>query len=219
MDLYKILNINKNASKDEIRFAYKKLVIKYHPDKNKNTNSLEIFRKIQVAYETLMDDYKRKKYDSFDVMKNGPKIRNIYTYYYELVIEKCHDCEISDEDKEIIIGIFNPDDYQAELENGNVNIIHQKITEKIFPLIFKIVIRNICKKYSMSESETTEIINMFDFKDYIYELDNNNMDFVYQKIIDKIILFLPGFLIKRMNIRYPFIESTINLLTEWFNYN
>src|SRR5205085_2822222 len=107
-DLYKTLNVNKNATKEEIRSAYRKLVLTYHPDKNKSPDALEKFRKIQMAYETLMNDQKRTKYDAFDNMNNSSTLKNMFAYYYESVLEKCQEYEISYEEKEEIIGLFNP---------------------------------------------------------------------------------------------------------------
>jgi len=63
-DYYKILEVPKNASQDDIKKAYRKLAIKYHPDKNKeNRNSEERFKEIGEAYEVLKDPEKRAKYD------------------------------------------------------------------------------------------------------------------------------------------------------------
>ena len=55
-DLYKILNIDKNASNEEIKKAYKKLALKFHPDKNnvdKTTESIDKFKEIKEAYSIL----------------------------------------------------------------------------------------------------------------------------------------------------------------------
>jgi DnaJ-class molecular chaperone len=59
---YKILNINNNATNKEIKHAYKKLVLKYHPDKN-NGKENNMFELINNAYHTLIDPYTRGKYD------------------------------------------------------------------------------------------------------------------------------------------------------------
>lgn len=63
-DYYKILGIDKTATADEIKKAYRKLAIKYHPDKNPNDKSSEEkFKEINEANEVLGDVEKRKKYD------------------------------------------------------------------------------------------------------------------------------------------------------------
>lgn len=65
-DYYKVLGVNKNASKDDIKKAYRKLALKYHPDKNKGDKEAEEkFKKINEAYAVLSSDEKRKQYDMF----------------------------------------------------------------------------------------------------------------------------------------------------------
>ncbi|CCQ98052.1 Chaperone DnaJ [[Clostridium] ultunense Esp] len=65
-DYYKILGVDKNASIDEIKKAYRKLAKKYHPDLNQgNREAQEKFKDINEAYEVLGDEDKRKKYDTF----------------------------------------------------------------------------------------------------------------------------------------------------------
>lgn len=63
-DYYKILGLNKNATEDEIKKAYRKLAKKWHPDKNRdNPKAEEKFKEIQEAYETLSDPKKKETYD------------------------------------------------------------------------------------------------------------------------------------------------------------
>lgn len=62
-DYYKILGIAKNASEDDIKKAYRKLALKYHPDKNKSSGAEEKFKEIAEAYEVLSDKKKRDIYD------------------------------------------------------------------------------------------------------------------------------------------------------------
>jgi len=63
-NFYEILGVNENASKDEIKKAYRILQMKHHPDRNKNDpESVSKSQKISEAWETLGDDEKRKEYD------------------------------------------------------------------------------------------------------------------------------------------------------------
>ena len=65
-DYYEVLGVNKSASKEEIKKAYRKLALKYHPDKNKgNKSAEEKFKEGSEAYHVLSDDKRKSNYDQF----------------------------------------------------------------------------------------------------------------------------------------------------------
>ncbi len=64
-DYYEVLGVDKNASKDDIKRAYRKLARKYHPDVSEEENAEEKFKEIREAYDVLSDPQKREQYDRF----------------------------------------------------------------------------------------------------------------------------------------------------------
>ena len=62
-DYYKTLGVDKNASDDEIKKAYRKMALRFHPDKNKEPGAEDMFKEISEAYEVLSDRDKRAAFD------------------------------------------------------------------------------------------------------------------------------------------------------------
>ena len=64
-DYYKILGLKKNANETDIKKAYRKMALKYHPDKNKANDAEDKFKEISEAYEVLSSKDKKHIYDTF----------------------------------------------------------------------------------------------------------------------------------------------------------
>lgn len=74
-DYYKIMGLDKKATAEEIKKAYRKLARKYHPDVSKEPNSEEKFKEVSEAYETLKDPEKRAAYDQLGSYQPGENFR------------------------------------------------------------------------------------------------------------------------------------------------
>ncbi|KKM05604.1 hypothetical protein LCGC14_1752400 [marine sediment metagenome] len=88
-DYYKILEIEKDASEEEIKLAYRKLAKKYHPDLNKtDSRGKEKFIELHEAYETLIDPIKRKIYNQAGYNPQNVDLSDIFWKYNSMSIRE-----------------------------------------------------------------------------------------------------------------------------------
>ena len=160
MDLYNILNLNTNASTEGIRKAYLKLAKKYHPDKCKDPDADEKFKKINYAYNILINDESRKRYN---LINNKDDFHSF--------LEK----------------IYNNDNinWTKELMKFGINI--GKITDnfnekiKLFDFI-KLFIKKIVTKYKDTEINncSESDVNVFD-EDIANYYSHKSLPIIYHK--------------------------------------
>jgi DnaJ-class molecular chaperone len=91
LNIYEFFNLNKKASKDAIKKAYRDVSKKYHPDKNKSEEARKVFEKANKYYKILIDDNTREQYDNgyYNDNKEDISAETILVQIFLVVLGKC----------------------------------------------------------------------------------------------------------------------------------
>jgi DnaJ family protein B protein 12 len=82
-DFYELLGVGKECSKPELKKAYRKLALKFHPDKNRTPGAQGVFKKIATAYDCLNNEDKRATYDRYGNEEPEQHFRHYRQHYRE----------------------------------------------------------------------------------------------------------------------------------------
>lgn len=118
-NLYNILQLKHDATIAEIKTNFKRLALKYHPDRNKNKNANEVFNQIRIAYDILSDPDKRKKYDEMHETKKNKFAEKMLLFLKTLT------------DIDAIKNIMNNPDIIKDIETNNISNLSKKLIHKI----------------------------------------------------------------------------------------
>jgi DnaJ-class molecular chaperone len=137
-DYYKILGVDRKATKEEIKRAYRKKSLVKHPDRSKDNNATEEFQKITEAYDILGDANKRSTYDQrfgYGFIDNLHKNQGFPSDMFDFIRENLNG-----------VGAF---DFATEINNGNMKFFHvdgnshvnyQEVMQRPRPIVKKVMI-------------------------------------------------------------------------------
>ncbi|MEK6764930.1 MAG: DnaJ domain-containing protein [Planctomycetota bacterium] len=169
INYYQVLQVQEGSDRDEIKNSFRKLVKKYHPDKNK-TNGISSEDKIKLlitAYKTLTDAEKRIHYDT-QLQSNN--IRNFY--YKEKVERDSYKYDLKSQAKMVLNDLLNKNGHQAV-----INYERLKEENKEFDLLAFLNLKDYldCKFLLAEEYEKQGNYELaFELYEYVYQEENNN---------------------------------------------
>ena len=173
LDLYSILNLDNKCSQADIKKSYKKLILIYHPDKNKNINTSEQFIKIKYAYDILNNKKTRDEYDSKNI-----NYKDIFNNKFENLINTLSSVNKS---KKIILNLvknklINYINFDADVFNIINNNLFDQIPSINYLSMLNINIKLIFTIYNFWNNNPILIdynrCTRSNFKEYIFPIDN-----------------------------------------------
>ena len=197
IDLYKLLNVNKNCSKEEIRKNFRKLVLLVHPDKNPNDpNANENFRNLNNAYKILMNDEKRKLYDEtgeYDENEDEKiDLENTYQYYREIYPKlKLEDIENfslkyrgSEMEEEDLIDYYNENNGDITLLLEAIPLSNNEDVERFINIYEQLIKKKIIRKSNLFFESKNHIKLLIEDENEKEEAENTLKDLKQQIMLN-----------------------------------
>ena len=177
-NLYKILGLSTNANKDDIKKSYRSLAKKYHPDKNKEEGATDKFKELTFAYEILIDDDKKKQYDSFN---NENRVS-----FYDTFVVTFANVSGNTESLSHLIHMFYSDvmDFKMDIDNFDFNKIKQRVMSRFDRIDIPRFINNIAFLMSDHSLEHNPISNILMNTQKTMDNLYSNMQHLEQSIDD-----------------------------------
>ena len=183
INLYELLGVNKGASKDDINKSFKKLAVRYHPDKCSDPDAKEKFQQILKAKEILSDPEKKEKYDKHGIIDDADEHRVQEQMMQELMLkEKLKEVIRLNIDIQDVINGFSK---TLNLDRDIIDSIkQQKRTEKIeiklvidstVPLNKPIMFKSMGKKYDDIFGDLFILLNIVPNKTFKVNKSNFNL--------------------------------------------